>query len=402
MQPPIHSASRAIEVSGLCKSFGKTSVLKDLELSVAHGEFLVILGDSGCGKSTLLKLITGLESPNSGGIRVHGIDQARVAPHRRDVAMVFQDGNGYEHLTVRKNLSLVAKSSGVISQIGQWSERLRITHTMEQRLDQLSGGELQRVAIARAMLSNKSVVLLDEPLSHLNQSLREEIRELIVAVHRESKKTFVYVTHDSDEAFLMADRIAILSDGRILQVDTPRTVYRKPLSKSVAQLLGQPTIDIVSLPRTVLRSPTSPTPPVLKNRPTSDGEATIECGLRCHDWTLSHISADANCDQGNIREEMVASDTELVLYGAIHSCRWLGSRWLLGVKCHGEFKILCKSNDDGEQESAFLLAERLTKENRGEKSDRDRGKLAIRLQGYSVSMDRPDDPTPQRIGYNAT
>ncbi len=224
----------AIELVGLEKHFGSALVLDQLSLGVVQGELLVVLGESGSGKSTLLKLIAGLEKPQNGSMRFSDVDQARILPHKRDVAVVFQNGNGYEHLSVRQNLDLAAKKSSS-TQIFRWVDSLKLGNTLNQKLNQLSGGQLQRVAIARAMLSGKSIVLLDEPLAHLNQSLREEMRELILMVHKESKRTFVYVTHNSDEAFYLANRIAVLDSGRIQQVGEPRTVYCMPRSKEDAR-----------------------------------------------------------------------------------------------------------------------------------------------------------------------
>ena len=253
-------------------------VLDRLSLSVEQGEFLVVLGDSGCGKSTLLKLIAGLDRAQKGTIRIAGVEQTNVPAHKRDVAMVFQDGNGYEHLTVRQNLELATKKKQE-NQLQRWVDGLRLGTTLNQKLSQLSGGELQRVAIARAMIASKSIVLLDEPLSNLNQSLREEIRDLIVQVHGETKKTFVYVTHDSEEAFYLASRIAVLADGKIRQIGDPRTVYLSSNSRQVAQLLGQPTMDIIRVPRSWVENAELPS------------DAYAECGARSHDWKIQRIDA---------------------------------------------------------------------------------------------------------------
>ena len=320
MQPD-SIAPTSIEIVDLGKRYGSTQVLDQLNLCVARGELLVVLGESGSGKSTLLRLIAGLELPQTGIIRIAGDDQSRVRPHKRDVAVVFQDGNGYEHLTVRQNLDLSVNKGIEPSQIALWVEMLKLDGTLHQRLAELSGGQSQRVAIARAMLSGKSIVLLDEPLTHLNQSMREEIREQILMAHRETNRTFVYVTHDSDEAFYLADRIAILEAGRIQQVGVPRTVYDSPHSKGVSQLLGQPTIDIVKLPRRWF---------------TTDNQSDnrlIECGLRSHNWRIKSIGIDVhpNSTSRNLGLSMV--DESLVVRGSISSCKWMGSRWWLKIAC---------------------------------------------------------------------
>lgn len=339
MQPESTDATRklnaqiplSIEMGGLTKQFGDKCILKDLSLNVVQGEFLVILGESGCGKSTLLRLITGLDRPLIGTIRIGGVDQNRIAPHQRDVAAVFQDRNGYDHLTVRRNLELACKNGNARNTISLWVERLKIGATLDLRLNQISGGELQRVAIARAMLSGKSIVLLDEPLTHLNQSLRDEIQDLILMVHRESRKTFVYVTHDSDEAFYLANRIAILADGQIQQVESPRTLYSSPASIAVSQLLGQPTMNVLMLPQSCFGA--------------SDGtdSTLIPCGVRCNDWKITRVSADSKFEHVNCKNRLATTDSGLSASGTIRNCRWMGNRWLLEIECGSKIRITCDS-----------------------------------------------------------
>ena len=334
----------AIEIIGLRKQYGRATVLDELSLSVGKGEFIVILGDSGSGKSTLLKLIAGLELPQSGTIRIEGLDQARRPPHNRDVAMVFQDGNGYEHLTVRQNLDLAAKHSPEPNQVSRWVDWLQLEETLDQKLTQLSGGQAQRLAIARAMLSGKSVVLLDEPLAHLNQTLREECRELILRVHRETKKTFLYVTHDSDEAFYLANRIAVLASGRIQQVGDPLSVYRSPHSKVVAKLLGHPTVDILKIKKGWLVGGQNP------------DASLIECGVRSHDWRIRYV--DLESPQDITRQVGLSMNTHgLLVKGAIGSCRWMGNRWLLEIECPERIRITCESPCPEPLESKLLSAE---------------------------------------------
>lgn len=325
----------AIEIADLEKHFGNSKVLDQLNLCVEPGELLVVLGDSGCGKSTLLKLIAGLDRGQNGTIRIGGTEQTRVPPHKRDVAMVFQDGNGYEHLTVQQNLELAAKSNPN-GPIPYWVDGLRLGALLKQKLAQLSGGELQRVAIARAMISDKSIVLLDEPLAHLNQSLREEIRELILSAYSESDKTFVYVTHDSEEAFYLADRIAVLAEGKIQQIGSPRTVYLSSQTKQVARLLGQPTIDIITVPRSWL------------GEHGLRDDSMIECGARSHDWTIHRIEA-ATKDLATIDRQkglpygVTRTDTGLKVRAWIDNCTWMGGRWLIELNCPSKIRITCES-----------------------------------------------------------
>jgi len=325
----------AIEIADLEKHFGNSKVLDQLSLCIEPGELLVVLGDSGCGKSTLLKLIAGLDRGQNGTIRIGGIEQTLAPPHKRDVAMVFQDGNGYEHLTVQQNLELAAKSNPN-GPIQYWVDGLRLGALLKQKLAQLSGGELQRVAIARAMISGKSIVLLDEPLAHLNQLLREEIRELILNAHTETEKTFVYVTHDSEEAFYLADRIAVLAEGKIQQIGSPRTVYLSSRTKQVARLLGQPTIDIITVPRSWLGE--------LDLR----DDAMIECGTRSHDWTIHRIEV-ATKDLATIDTQkglpygLTRTDTGLRVRAWIDNCTWMGGRWLIELNCPSKIRITCEA-----------------------------------------------------------
>ena len=354
----------SIEIVDLGKRYGGTKVLEQLNLCVTKRELLVVLGESGSGKSTLLRLIAGLEPPQTGSIRIAGDDQSRVPPHKRDVAVVFQDRNGYEHLTVRQNLDLSAMKGSDQGQIAHWVEMLKLGGTLKQRLGELSGGQSQRVALARAMLSGKSIVLLDEPLTHLNQSMREEIRELILMVHRETNRTFVYVTHDSDEAFYLADRIAILESSRIRQVGVPRKVYNSPHSKEVAQLLGQPTIDIVKLPSGWFKRDQSE-------------NSLIECGVRSHHWRIKSVELDTHPDSTWKNLGMSMTDEGLVVLGYISSCKWMGSRWWLEIVCPTtnentkselttKFRITCKAHGQDSMshdsiEKALMVAEKLSR-----------------------------------------
>jgi multiple sugar transport system ATP-binding protein len=355
----------AIEIADLDKHFGGTMVLNGLHLNIERGELLVVLGDSGCGKSTLLKLIAGLDRAQTGTIRIAGAEQANVLPHKRDVAMVFQDGNGYEHLSVRQNLELAAKHSPE-NQLQRWVDGLRLGTNLKQKLSQLSGGELQRVAIARAMISGKSIVLLDEPLSHLNQCLREEIRDLILKVHVESKKTFVYVTHDSEEAFYLANRIAVLADGKIRQIGDPRTVYLSSNSKQVAQLLGQPTMDFIQVPRSWVKKEELPS------------EVVVECGLRSHDWRIQSIDSakkdsvefdppksDRTSSASNRDRRpcgLTPTDTGLTVRAWIDSCRWMGGRWLIELNCPTRIRITCESPAPDPIEQVLRIAAQASRE----------------------------------------
>ena len=366
---PLAIQPLAIEIADIGKHYGSIRVFDHLNLKIAKGELLVVLGESGCGKSTLLRLIAGLEPPQHGTIQIAGVDQSRVLPHKRDVAVVFQDGNGYEHLSVRQNLELAANKSGGLCQIADWVDLLKLGGTLNQKLAELSGGQSQRVAIARAMLSGKSIVLLDEPLAHLNQSMREEIRELIGVVHRETNRTFVYVTHDSAEALYLADRIAVLESGKIQQVGDPRTVYCSPQWKGVAKLLGQPTVDILRLPRKWLE-------------PDHQSDVSfLECGVRPHHWKINRIEIDLAGHSTSHQLGLSMTEDGLVVRGSFVNCRWLGSCWWLEIACTypvgnkgiehpNKIRITCESHaqdslDPNTLESELLAAEDLSRAGKG-------------------------------------
>jgi len=233
------------------KSFGDVVALDRLDLSVADGELLVMVGPSGCGKSTALRLLAGLDSPTTGRVLVDGRDVTSLPPHRRDVAMVFQDLALYPHMTARQNISFgprVRREPGeeVVRRTAQVVERLGLEDALLDRYpDQLSGGQRQRIALARAMVRAPTAYLMDEPLSDLDAQLRVQARTEIVELHRSIGATTVYVTHDQAEAMTMGDRIAVLAHGRLQQVGTPTEVYDRPANRFVAGFLGSPPMNLV-------------------------------------------------------------------------------------------------------------------------------------------------------------
>jgi multiple sugar transport system ATP-binding protein len=240
----------ALTISGIRKSFGAEEVLKGVSLSVASGEFLVLVGPSGCGKSTLLNLIAGLETANSGEIRIEDKVVNNVRPKDRDIAMVFQSYALYPNMNVRQNLSFGLETRRVPrEQIRQTIERvanmLQIEELLERRPRQLSGGQRQRVAMGRALARDPAIFLFDEPLSNLDAKLRVEMRTEIKLLHQRIKTTIVYVTHDQIEALTLADRIAVMKDGMIHQFDTPQQVYDNPANLFVAGFIGSPAMNFI-------------------------------------------------------------------------------------------------------------------------------------------------------------
>ncbi|MBW2148779.1 MAG: ABC transporter ATP-binding protein [Deltaproteobacteria bacterium] len=239
-----------IAIENLTKFFGTTLAVNDVTLAIKDREFAVLLGPSGCGKSTILNCLAGLEKPSSGKIFIDGRDMEKVPPHKRNIAMVFQNYALYPHMSVYNNLSFPLKmlrvSGDEISErISRAARILQIENIKERKPSELSGGQRQRVALGRAIVRNPGAFLMDEPLSNLDAALRNETRGELKKLHAKINATFVYVTHDQSEAMSMADRIAILKDGALLQMDTPYRIYREPADTFVASFLGSPPINLI-------------------------------------------------------------------------------------------------------------------------------------------------------------
>ena len=237
-------------LKGITKSFGAVDVLKGVDLTVEHGEFVVFVGPSGCGKSTLLRLIAGLETVSGGEVQIAGVDVTHVPPARRGVAMVFQSYALFPHMTVAENISfglrLARKPQAEIDQhVRKVAETLQITPLLDRRPKQLSGGQRQRVAIGRAIIRNPEVFLFDEPLSNLDASLRNQMRIEIARLHADLGATMIYVTHDQVEAMTLADRIVVMNAGVIEQVGTPMELYSRPRNIFVAGFIGSPKMNFL-------------------------------------------------------------------------------------------------------------------------------------------------------------
>ncbi|MCK4631707.1 MAG: ABC transporter ATP-binding protein, partial [candidate division Zixibacteria bacterium] len=237
-------------LKNLCKAFGDLSVVNDISLELTGGELMVLLGPSGCGKTTLLRLIAGLESTDSGEIFIAGRRVDQLRPKDRNIAMVFQNYSLYPHMTVEKNLAFPLKIASVgknerQQRVEAVAEMLSLSEKLKARPAQLSGGQRQRVALGRAIIRQPDLFLLDEPLSNLDADLRTRMRHEIVALQKKLGITTVHVTHDQAEALTMADRIAVINNGRIEQVGTPEALYKNPANLFVAQFIGQPKINLI-------------------------------------------------------------------------------------------------------------------------------------------------------------
>ncbi|EJC67100.1 ATPase component of ABC-type sugar transporter [Rhizobium leguminosarum bv. viciae WSM1455] len=242
----------SLELRQINKNYGAYHALRGIDLSVAQGEFIVMVGPSGCGKSTLLKTIAGLEEISSGQILINGRDVSKQEPGDRGIAMVFQSYALYPHMTVAENMGFglrMAKlpKAEIEAAVARAAKILRITDQLEKRPKQLSGGQRQRVAIGRAITRSPDVFLFDEPLSNLDAALRTQMRVELSSLHAELGATMVYVTHDQVEAMTMASRIVVLNQGIIEQVGSPLELYRNPDNLFVAGFLGAPRMNFLGV-----------------------------------------------------------------------------------------------------------------------------------------------------------
>ncbi|HEX4906871.1 MAG TPA: ABC transporter ATP-binding protein [Acidimicrobiales bacterium] len=287
----------SVTFAGVTKRYGDVTAVDDLSIDIADGEFMVLLGPSGCGKSTALRMIAGLESISDGTLRIGDRVVNDVIPAKRDVSLVFQSYALYPHMTVARNIEspLLTRKVPVAERrerLADAARMLGLEPYLERKPGELSGGQRQRVALARAIVSRPSVFLMDEPLSNLDAKLRTQTRAEIVDLHRRLGTTFVYVTHDQVEAMTMADRIAIMSEGRLRQVGTPREVYEAPADLFVAGFIGTPPMN------------TAPDP----------NDPTTVIGVR-----PEHLR--------------VAADGEIA--ATVHQAEWLGHEALLRVRVDG-------------------------------------------------------------------
>jgi spermidine/putrescine transport system ATP-binding protein len=236
-------AEPQIVFENIVKRFGDTVAVETMNLSIEQGEFLAIMGSSGCGKTTTLRMLAGLETPTQGEIRLNGVRINELPPSQRDTPLVWQSLALFPFLNVIENVEFGLKMRGIDAgarrqQAMKWLDRMEISEFADRPIDQLSGGQRQRVALARALVTEPPVLLLDEPLSALDANLVVRMQGVLSRLQKELGITFVYVTHSQSEAFAMADRVVIMSQGVIEQIGTPRQVFRQPASRFVAEFVG--------------------------------------------------------------------------------------------------------------------------------------------------------------------
>jgi multiple sugar transport system ATP-binding protein len=269
-----------VRLEGVEKRFGETLAVAGIDLTIADGEFVVLLGPTGAGKTTTLRLIAGLERPERGRIKIGGADATAMTPMERNVAFVFQQYSLYPHLTVFDNLAFPLRSpmigadqATIRKTVERVAKLLRIDQKLQNRATRLSGGEMQRVAIGRALVRSPSIYLMDEPLSSLDAKLRAEMRLELKHIQEDLGATILYVTHDQIEAMTMANRIGVLDRGRLVQIGSPRDIYELPRNIYVATRLGMPPINL--LPPSAF--PGHPAP----GRTAVIGARTEHVGLAC-------------------------------------------------------------------------------------------------------------------------
>ncbi len=241
-----------VALKNVTKRFKAVTAVDELSVNVADGEFVVLLGPTGAGKTTTLRLLAGLEKVDSGEVWIGGRNAGRLDPAERDVAFVFQQYSLYPQLSVYDNLAFPLRSPArrmaedrVRERVERVAELLHIAHKLPSRTTQLSGGEMQRVAIGRALVREPAIYLMDEPLSSLDAKLRGELRLELKRIQQDVGATILYVTHDQTEAMTMADRIGVISAGKLLQIGSPRDIYEQPANIYVAQRLGLPQINLI-------------------------------------------------------------------------------------------------------------------------------------------------------------
>ena len=234
----------SVILTAVTKRFGDVLAVDDLHLSVADGEFFSLLGPSGCGKTTTLRMIAGFEFPTSGSLTIHGVEMALNPPNERPVNTVFQSYALFPHMTIEENVGFGLKmkklgSADIAQRVKRTLDMVQLSHRASASPSQLSGGQQQRVALARALVNEPQVLLLDEPLGALDLKLRQAMQLELKDLQQRVGITFIYVTHDQDEALTMSDRIGVMSDGKLLQVGGPQDIYEHPRSRFVADFIGE-------------------------------------------------------------------------------------------------------------------------------------------------------------------
>ena len=323
-------AAAALEVAEIEVSYGALTVLDGISLAVAGGEFIALLGSSGCGKTTLLRSICGFVPVTRGRIAVSGRDITDLPPDKRDMAMVFQSYALWPHMSVAQNIGYGLRLRGVgrtaiAERVKAMLAMLRLAGLAERRVTELSGGQRQRVALGRALVVNPQILLLDEPLSNLDARIREDVRHEIKTLQRTLGITTVHVTHDREEAMVMADRIVILDKGRIAQMGAPEEIYNNPVSPFVADFMGAGNVVRLNARRL-------PTGLAIEEGP-NNGALTLAATPRRVELTgAGTIVAHFRGEAARLHAADDAGANELVLRGRIAQASYPGGCWRYSVR----------------------------------------------------------------------
>ncbi|MFQ6011601.1 MAG: ABC transporter ATP-binding protein [Nitrososphaerales archaeon] len=343
----------ALSIRNLSKKFAKTDAVSNFSIEVQDKEFLVLLGPSGCGKSTILRCLAGLEEPDKGEIFVDGSNITNLPPKTRDIAMVFQNYALYPHMSVFDNLAFPLKmrkipSAEIRERVKKTADLLRIGELLTRKPRELSGGQRQRVAVGRAVIREPKLFLMDEPLSNLDAKLRTYMRSELKALQKELGVTTVYVTHDQVEAMTMADRVAIMNDGVLLQLGAPREIYEDPSDVFVAGFLGSPPTNLIECSAQIEKG---------------------RCSLKTQDFSLDVGKRFINLQDGRkfilgIRPRFVSlSKAQKGIQGEVYLVEPTGDEVIINVKI-GEtlLKVLSQPNIEikpGQKVSVSIPAERI-------------------------------------------
>lgn len=303
-----------IEIESLSRKW-KNFSLDNLSLKIKSGEYFVILGPTGAGKTLFLELIAGFHSPDSGRILIEGRDVTDLPPEKHDLVFVYQDYSLFPHMNVKKNIEFGMRMKKIKSQekLLEVAEDLGISNLLDRNPLTLSGGEKQRVAIARALVTDPKILLLDEPLSALDPRTQESARVLLAALHKNKKLTVLHITHDQTEARIMADRIAIVMDGKLMQVGSPEEIFEKPIDSRVASFVGFENLmrgKILSADHGLLRIKTDST--------VIEASGDIEVGVQVYAFLRpENIVLSKTCTESSIRNSLQGKVTDIQVLGAL-------------------------------------------------------------------------------------
>ncbi|MGB9938487.1 ATP-binding cassette domain-containing protein [Methanosarcina sp.] len=303
-----------IEIESLSRKW-KNFALDNLSLKIESGEYFVILGPTGAGKTLLLELIAGFHSPDCGKIRIEGKDVTHLPPEKHGLAFVYQDYSLFPHMSVKKNIEFGMRMKKIRSQekLLEVARDLKIAHLLDRYPLTLSGGEQQRVSLARALVTDPKILLLDEPLSALDPRTQESARELLSTIHKKKKLTVLHITHDQIEARIMADRIAIIMDGKLMQVGAPEEIFEKPVDSRVASFVGFENMlngRVISADRGLLR--------IEAGKIVIDASGDIEVGSQVHAFLRpENIALSKTSAQSSVRNSLQGRVTEVRILGAL-------------------------------------------------------------------------------------